>query len=522
MGKNNNLLSSLKYDLPSSIVVFLVALPLCLGIALAAGAPNLFSGLIAGIVGGIVVGAISKSHTSVSGPTASLLVIMSTGIIGLGSYQVFLSAVVLAGVFQILMGVARAGLIGNFFPVSVIKGMLAAIGLILVLKQIPHFLGYDNDFEGDESFIHATSYQLLENIDQMTKQNTFTDIFHAFYYPNTGSIIIGTIALLILVVWGHHKVRSNRILSLVPAPLLVVFVSVGINAFFRARFPGLFLSENHLVQVPIPNSFGDFKSQFMFPDFSLVLNPKVWVVAFTIALISSLETLLSIDAADKLDPWRRKTPNNRELIAQGTGNIVSGLIGGLPLTAVIVRSSTNIAAGSRTKVSAILHGVFLLLAVAFIPGLLNLIPKAALAAILLQVGVKLVKPSIFFDMYTKGWSQFIPFVVTIVAIMFTDMLLGFSIGMGVGIYYVIKTNYRSAIVITHDNQNYLIRFKRDVSFLNKYSLRKIFDRIPEASFVIIDINKNLFVDQDIRETIEDFKKIAVNKDIIVEIKYSKI
>lgn len=521
MGKNNHLLSNLRYDLPASIVVFLVALPLCLGIALASGAPNLFSGVIAGIIGGIVVGSISKSNISVSGPAAGLTVIVANGISDLGSYEIFLAAVVVAGIIQIILGIVKAGILGSFFPVSVIKGMLAAIGLILILKQIPHFLGYDNDFEGDESFIHANSYKVLDNVDKMTEQNTFTDIFHAFYYPNPGSIIIGAISLLILFLWGQRFIKSRKYLALIPAPLLVVFVSIGINQFFQSNLSHFYLSDNHVVQVPIPKSITEFSTQFIFPDFTGMLKSQFWFIAFTIAVIASLETLLSIDAADKLDPWRRTTPNNRELIAQGAGNMLSGLVGGLPLTAVIVRSSANIAAGGRSKLSAVFHGVWLLLAVAFIPGLLNMIPKAALAAVLLQVGFKLVKPTIFFDMYTKGWSQFIPFVVTVLAIVFTDLLMGILIGMAIGVYYVIKTNYRSAITITHDGQNYLIKFKRDVSFLNKLTLRKLFDRIPNSSYVIVDINKNLFVDQDIRELIDDFRKVSIHRDITVEIKYSR-
>jgi len=519
MGKNNQLLSNLRYDFPSSIVVFLVALPLCLGIALASGAPTLFAGIISGIVGGLVIGTISKSSVSVSGPAAGLTVIVLNGIQTLNSFEIFLTAIIIAGALQIVFGVIRAGLLGNFFPVAVIKGMLAAIGLILILKQIPHFLGYDADFEGDQSFVHMSSYEIFSNISKAGEQNTFTDIIHAVLNPNIGAIIVGVIALLILIGWSIKAVKNNRILSLIPAPLLAVVAAIVTNLIFVSSFPELALSGNHLVEVPMPKSFDEFKGQFTFPDFSAILNKDLWIVAVTIAIIASLESLLSIDAADKLNPGPRVTPPNRELIAQGVGNMTAGLIGGLPVTAVIVRSSANIAAGARSKMSAILHGVWLLLAVIFIPRLLNMIPLAALAAILFQVGFKLVTPKIFAETYRKGWSQFLPFVITVIAILFSDLLIGIMIGMAAGIFFVMRSNFSSAISVTKDKGNYLIRFKKDVSFLNKFSLRKAFDRIPDSSYVIIDINKSA-LDHDIRETIEDFRGSAEHRDITIEIKQS--
>lgn len=521
MSKSSRVLSNLRYDIPASIVVFLVALPLCMGIAGASKAPGQLPGIIAGMVGGLIVGAISRSQVSVSGPAAGLTVIVASGIATLQSYPAFLAALVVAGLLQLLLGFIKAGVVSNFFPHSVIKGMLASIGLILILKQFEHFVGYDSDFEGDESFTHAESYGLVDNLKQMLKQNTFTDIYDAIIGLDLGATIVGVICLAVLAVLSIKALKKSRLFLFLPPPLIVVMLGIGINALFIRYFPSLSLQGEHLVKMPIPKNVGDLQAQIVFPDFSQMMSPQFWTVALTIAIIASIETLLSIDAGDKLDPYRRKTPRNRELMAQGMGNMVSGMLGGLPVTSVIVRTSANIASGARSQTSAIMHGVWLMAAIIFLPGVLNLIPKSALAAILLQVGFKLVKPSIFFDMFTKGWSQFIPFVVTVVAILFSDLLVGILIGMVVGIYFVVRTNYRTAIAITKDGQNYLIRFKKDVSFLNKISLSKVFDRIPDSSYVIIDIRKNLFVDHDIKESIEDFKAQAVHRDITIEIKYSQ-
>jgi MFS superfamily sulfate permease-like transporter len=500
-------LKNLRYDLPSSLVVFLVALPLCLGIALASGAP-LFSGIIAGMVGGIVVGSFSGSALSVSGPAAGLTTIVLASIATLQTFEAFLAAVVLAGAIQVAFGYLRAGVIGNYFPSAVIKGMLAAIGVILILKQIPHALGYDKDFEGDESFT------------QPDGENTFTEILRTFDYLSPGAAIVAITSLAILIAWETKLIKRFSFSSIVPAPLIVVAIGVIINQMLIQFAPGIALGADHLVSLPVAKDISSFVGQFSFPDFSSLLTGDGIFIAFTIAFVASLESLLSLEAVDKLDPFKRNSPANQELKAQGIGNMVSGLIGGLPVTAVIVRSSANVTAGARTKTSAIVHGVFLLLTVMLIPTLLNLIPLASLAAILLMVGYKLVKPSLVLSMYRKGWDQFIPFIVTILAIVFTDLLIGIGIGIAVGLFFVLKTNFHQALFSVQEDNNYLIRLTKDVSFLNKALLRETFKRIPDGSFVIIDGSRSAFIDQDILETISDFRESAASRNIEIELRQS--
>lgn len=500
----SNPLGNLKYDLPSSIVVFLVAIPLCLGIALASGAPML-SGLIAGIVGGIVVGSLSGSQLSVSGPAAGLTTIVISAITQLGSYEAFLCAVILGGLIQVGLGLLRAGGIGHFFPVAVIKGMLSAIGLILILKQIPHALGYDKDFEGDESFY------------QNDGENTFSEILNAFNYLSPGAILISVLSVIILIVWDRPAIRNHNFLKYVPGPLLVVIFGILANLLFNAAITQLSINEEHLVTLP---SASGFLAQMTFPDFSHFQNPNVYVIAITLALVASLESLLSIEAADKLDEFKRITPLNRELRAQGIGNMISGFLGGLPITAVIVRSSANINAGARSKASAITHGVLLLAAVIVIPHVLSLIPFSALAAILIVTGFKLTKPSLYREMFRKGWDQFLPYIVTIIAIILTNLLIGIFIGIAFGLFFVLKTNFHAAISIVKDGDNYLLRLNKDVTFLNKALLRKTFERIPENSSLIIDGGGSMFIDNDIIETIDDFVLNAPSRNIKVELKKS--
>jgi MFS superfamily sulfate permease-like transporter len=500
----SNPLGHLKNDIPASIVVFLVALPLCLGIALASGAPML-SGIIAGVVGGIVIGALSGSNLSVCGPAAGLTTIVIAALADLNSFQAFSCAVILGGLFQVILGVIRAGTIGHFFPAAVIRGMLSAIGLILILKQIPHALGYDKDFEGDDSFVQADG------------ENTFTEIINAFNYLTPGAIIISLISVAILLLWDKPIIRKNKYLQYVPGPLLVVIAGVLLNVLFKRSAPDFAIESEHLVSLPL---VGDFIGQMTFPDFSQFTNPKVYTIAITLALVASLESLLSIEAADKLDEFKRITPLNRELRAQGIGNMVSGFLGGLPITAVIVRTSANINAGARTKLSAILHGVFLLSTVMLIPNILNLIPFSALAAILILTGYKLTKPSLYKEMFRKGWDQFIPFIVTIAAILLTNLLIGIFIGIVVGVVYVLKTNFVEAITFVEHEKNYLLRFNKDVTFLNKAMLRKTFERIPDNTNLIIDGGNSQFIDRDIVETLEDFVLNAPSRNIQVEIKKS--
>jgi MFS superfamily sulfate permease-like transporter len=495
-----------KQDLKASVVVFLVALPLCLGIALASNAP-LSSGLLAGMVGGIVVGVLSNSQISVSGPAAGLTVIVATAVSELGSFNTFSMSVFYAGIIQVIFSFLRGGSIGNFFPTSVIKGMLAAIGLILILKQFPHMIGYDVDFMGDFSFKQAD------------QENTFSEILIAFNRFHVGSLIIGFISLSLMVGW-EKAAKKNGFFQFIPGALVAVLLGVVINLVFQNFFPWLAVIDEHLVTLPFEGGIKEFFAGFTAPDWSQYLNPKVLSTALVIAIVASIESLLSVEAADKLDESGRVTTKNRELFAQGVGNSLSGLIGGLPITAVIVRTSANASAGAKTNLSAILHGVWLVLCVVAIPQLLNMIPLSTLAAMLILVGYKLVKPELIKAMFNKGHNQFVPFVVTILAILFTDLLVGIFVGMIVGFYFVFRSNIHKSIVMVSEGNSFLIRFYKDVSFLQKSILLNLLESVPENSAVIIDGSKNVFVDDDINELIEDFIKRAALKNIKVELKKS--
>ena len=496
-------IKSIPADLPASIVVFLVALPLCLGVALASNAP-LFSGIIAGIVGGIVVGLFSRSHLSVSGPAAGLTAIVAAAITALPSYEAFLVAVVYAGMLQIMFGILKAGVIGDYVPGSVIKGMLAAIGLILILKQLPHLIGYDTDFEGDTSFMQAD------------KENTFSEIFKAVKYITPAAALVGFACILFFLGWEKWVANKKGFIKMIPAPLLVVLLGVGIHEIIRANAADHSIDPQHMVSLPVANSAREFFSFFTLPDWQYFLDKEVLFTAITLALVASLESLLSIEAVDDLDPYQRVTPTNRELKAQGLGNIVSGMLGGLPVTSVIVRSSANVSAGARTKMSTIYHGILLLLCVAFIPVLLNHIPKAALAAILILTGYKLAKPSLFIHFYKKGWDQFLPFVMTITAILFTDLLKGVLTGIAVGIFFIVRSNFRTAVMVVNDGNKYLFRFRKDVSFLNKPLVKSRLEKIPANSYVLIDASRADFIDSDILETVKDFMLHAPLEGIKVE------
>jgi len=498
-------LQHLRDDIPAGIVVFLVALPLCLGIALASGAP-LFSGLIAGIVGGVIVSWASGSQLSVSGPAAGLTVIVLTAIEKLGSFDRFLLAVALAGVIQLILGLLGAGVIGAYFPSAVIKGMLAAIGLILIMKQLPHAIGYDAELEGDETYM------------PLDAEGTVLDLFRSFGAISIGATIVSIVAILLMLLWETSAFKRNRLLSLVPGPLVAVIWGIAYNLVSAKYFPDYQIVHQHLVQLSEVAGLVDFMNHFTHPDFSHILNPDVYTVAVTVAIVASLETLLSLEAVDKLDPLRRVAPTNQELRAQGLGNLISGLIGGLPMTAVIVRSAANVNAGGRTKIACFVHGLLLLLSVSFLTWGLNLIPLATLAAILLLTGYKLAKPALFVEMYRKGMNQLLPFVITIVAILVSDLLKGIAIGMVVGLYFVIKANYHAAMSLTQDGKNYLLRLQKDVSFLNKALLRNYFDKIQEGGYLIIDGSRAQFVDQDILETIQDFVAAAKADNITVELR----
>ncbi|NOT11492.1 MAG: SulP family inorganic anion transporter [Methylococcaceae bacterium] len=493
----------LKDDIPAGIVVFLVALPLCLGIALASGAP-LFSGLIAGMVGGVVVAWLSGSQLSVSGPAAGLTVIVFNAIETLGSFSGFLVAVVLAGFIQLVMGFLKAGLISAYFPSSVIKGMLAAIGLILIMKQLPHAIGYDASYEGDESYMHETAI------------STFQGLLEALNSISPGATLVSVVALLILMLWETAFVHRITFLRVIPGALIAVIWGVLYNTVALFKAPDWAISSKHLVSLPVTATYSDFIQLFTLPDFSFLMNSETYTIAVTLAIVASLETLLSLEAVDKIDPLKRVAPTNRELKAQGIGNMLSGLIGGLPITAVIVRSAANVNAGGQSKVSAFVHGLLLLVSVLFFARFLNHIPLSCLAAILLQTGYKLAKPKVLIEFFHKGWNQLIPFLATIIAILVTDLLKGIVVGMLIGLYYVIRANHHAAISLTQSNNHYLIKLNKDVTFLNRALLRRFLDQIDENGFVIIDGSKTRFIDHDIVETIEDFIQSAQDANITVE------
>lgn len=502
-----SLFAHLKNDIPASIVVFLVAVPLCLGIALASGAP-LFSGIIAGFVGGIVVTTFSKSSLGVSGPAAGLAVIVLGAINQLGSFETFLLAVVIAGVIQIILGIAKAGIIGYYFPSSVIKGMLSGIGIIIILKQIPHAVGYDEDPEGDFKFIQPDGH------------TTFSDLYYMFDSLTAGAVIISVLSLVILVLWEQNFIKRFKITQVIQGPLVVVILGITLNLLFQ-NMEGLALMPKQLVSIPVADSIGGFFSQFTFPDFSQLLNQDIYILAFTIAIVASLETLLCVEATDKLDPDKRITPTSRELIAQGTGNVVSGLIGGLPVTQVIVRSSANIQSGGKTKVSAFIHGVLILISAIFIPNILNLVPLSSLAAILFVVGYKLAKPDTFKQMYRMGHSEFIPFMVTILGIVFTDLLIGISLGLVTGIMYILWNNYRTPYHFDPDKyqsgEPIKIQLSEDVTFLNKAGIMNTLNHLPDSSKIIIDGSRVTSIHPDILEMFDDFKQNAETKNIEFEV-----
>lgn len=503
MTKKINLFANLKSDFASGLVVFLVALPLCLGIALASGAP-LFSGIISGVVGGIVVGYLSQSHLSVSGPAAGLTAIVLTAITDLGAFDSFLLAVLLAGCIQLILGFIKAGTISNYFPTNVIEGMLAGIGVIIFLKQIPHAFGYDPDFEGDLSFLQSDG------------ENTFTELFSVLNHVQLGSIIIAVLSLTILIGWT--KIEALKKLKLVPPALIAVIVSVVLNEFFIQSGSNLAVAKNHLVSLPVPSSLEEFKAIIVTPDFNSIVNPKVWIVAVTIAVVASIETLLCIEAADRMDVQKRYTDTNVELKAQGIGNIVSSLLGGLPMTSVVVRTSANSNAGAKSKMSAIIHGVLLLVSVLTIPVVLNKIPLATLASVLLLVGYKLANPKIIKHFWEKGKYQFIPFVATFAAVVFTDLLKGVTLGIVISIIFVLKGNMKRAYIFRteeyQDGDIIHIDLAQEVSFLNKAAIKSTLKAIPENSKVVINATDTVYIAHDVLDLIKEFKKIRAKEENI--------
>ena len=499
-------LRNFKYDVPGAVVVFLVALPLCLGIALASGAP-LFSGLIAGIVGGLIVAPLSGSPLGVSGPAAGLAVIVYGAIEELGAYPTFLAAVVVAGITQMILGALRAGVIGYYFPSSVIKGMLSGIGIIIFLKQIPHAVGYDADPEGDMSFI------------QQDGHNTFSELKWMLDSLNPTAALIAALGLAVLILWERPFMKKLSFTTIIQGPLVTVVMGILI-AMYSSTIEGWMLSADHLVAIPVTEGLDGFMSQFTTPDMTAFANPAIYTIGITMAVVASLETLLCVEATDKLDPFKRVTPTNKELWAQGAGNVVSGLIGGLPITQVIVRSSANIQSGGRTKASAFIHGALLLICAYAIPKVLNMIPLAALAAILLIVGWKLAKPALFIAMWKKGKSEFIPFTVTVAGIVLTDLLTGIALGLVVAIVYILWDNFK--LPYKFDIKNYKagepirIEFSESVSFLNKASIQRTLNTLPDGARVVLDARNSLRIHPDVIEIVEEFQVNASTRDINVE------
>ena len=424
-------------------------------------------------------------------------------------YENFLLAVVLGGAIQLLFGVLKAGVIGYYFPSSVIKGMLTGIGIIIILKQIPHFFGYDADPEGDFAFL------------QVDGENTFSEIFKTINNISPGATAVAVLGLAILLLWDKVLSKKGKIFQLVQGPLVAVVV--GIIFFMVTKDNETFgISADHLVSVPIPENASSFMAQFSLPNFRGITNPEIWITAFTLALVASLETLLCVEATDKLDPEKRITPTNRELLAQGTGNMISGMIGGLPITQVIVRSSANIQSGGKTKMSAIIHGFFLLISVILIPRLLNMIPLSVLAAILFMVGFKLAKPALFKSMYNLGWKQFVPFAVTVFGIILTDLLVGIGLGLLVGIVVILLKSYQNSHFLhIEDRSNGKHKIKmtlaEEVTFFNKGAILKELDRLPRDTYLEINLLKTRYLDHDIIEILEDFGIKAKERNIDIKL-----
>lgn len=490
--------SSPAKDIPAGIVVFLVALPLCLGIALASGAP-LISGLISGIIGGVVIGIISKSEVSVSGPAASLSAVVLVAINKLDSFEIFLLALFIGGLLQLVFGLLKAGLIADYMPTSIIKGLLAAIGLILVFAQIPYAFGVKKDANGMDFTTLMTS--------------GFPDFSQLIQSFSPGAVFLTVFSLVLLIFWD--KTFLNKI-KLFPPFLMVVILGVGINTVFKFFLPAFYLDGIHLVNIP---EVDGWSSVITFPDFGAIVSFQVWTYAFTIALIASIASLLAIEAADNLDPHKRRSPPNRELVAQGIGNSLAGLLGGIPITSVIVRSSVNIETGAETKLSTILHGLLLTASVLFLSSVINLIPLASLAAILLVVGYKLASIATFKEMYKKGLSQFIPFVVTVLGILLTDVLLGVLIGTASSVFFLLRGNYYNPFFIeetSKSNKKKSIRLElsNEVSFLNKPAIKRTLWNLPHKSKVIIDATFSSYIDRDVLGILNDFQNTFAKENEI--------
>lgn len=491
---------SFKCDFKSSLVVSLIALPLCIGIAIASGTPVL-SGLVAGVVGGVLTGLLSRSQVSVDGPAAGMVVIVTLTLNYLGGFPAFLLALFLSGLIQMMFGFLKLGKIGDYIPNSVIKGLLSGIGIIFIVKQVPHFFGYDLDFLGDES-LHFTGIDL----------NNY----------HLGSVVIGLISLTILGLSEIKISKLSKIFDFLPAPIIVVLIGIGLNAIFSSQMPVFYLEKSHLVNLNYHGGISGFLNELTFPDWSFISDKRVFIAAAFIAVMTSIESLINIEASDGLDPFRRYTSKNRELVAQGAGNTVSGLLGGLPITSVIIRTTLNIKSGAQTKLSTIMHGVWLLIAAVFFVGFIEMIPVASIAAILLVLGWKMASVKTFHKMKRKGKNQFIPYIVTVLGIVFANILYGVIAGLFVSFIYIMRSKSVKAMVLVNNGSDYLLRFYKDVSFLNKPILTRLLKSVPAGSKLLIDGGHGTFIDDDIIGLLEDFLETAEHRNIKVEIRKSTL
>ncbi len=495
-------------DLTAGLSVFLVSLPLCLGVALASGAP-LLAGLVAGIIGGIVVGLLSGSEISVTGPAAGLAVIVAESIGTAGSYQAFLLVVVLAGLIQVLLGVFRVGWVSSFVPNSVVSGMLVGIGLVIVLKQIPLALGSDRLYMGDFEFGSLAN-----------GENTLSEIYRAIVSANSGALFISLVSLGVLILWRRQADKGIEFFRTLPSALVAVLIGVGLNQLFRVYMPDWYLgnSDAHMVNIPILSAENGLDSILIFPDFSRIGDLHIYALAATLVVVASLEALITIEAADRGDSLRRVSSTNKELIAQGVGNMLSGLLGGLPVTAVAVRTSTNIFSGGKSRMATMLQGFLLLGSLLFGAAIINSIPLACLAALLIVIGYRLASPSVFARIYREGWSQFIPFITTVLGIVFTNLLIGLTVGLVVGYIFVLYTNAQSSFRVIRDGNNVLIKFQKDMYFPNKAKLKETLRKLQPGDSVLVDGRYATFIDHDIYQLVTDFSQTARNLGISYELR----
>jgi carbonic anhydrase len=497
----------LKFDLVAAIVVFLVAIPLCLGIALASGVP-LFSGILSGIIGGIVVGSLSGSHVSVSGPAAGMAAVVVAAVAQLGDFHTFLLALTLAGLIQIFIGAFKAGFVADYVPSNVVQGLLCAIGILLIIKQLPFAFTLSADFNELKTHLLETTEEGL----------TISPLLTLSEHLNSGAMIITFVSLALMIYFEKTK---QKILKEIPAPILVVILGIFINELFMWFNSPMIQDSPQLVNIPKTESVLEFFGQLQFPNWSAWLNPKVYLYAFIIAIVASLETLLNFKAGEKLDKLRRYSSSSQELIAQGVGNMTVGLIGGIPITSVIVRTSINIQAGSKTKISAILHGVFILFAVMLIPAALNKIPLSSLASILIYTGYKLNKPSIYTNIYAQGMDRFIPFIVTVISIIVFNLLTGILIGLAISLFYILKSNSQARIDIIKEiypnGETSRIVLPQQMTFLNKATLVAELKSIRKYSQLIIDARYAQYIDKEILELLNEFKIEAHNKQIALNL-----